>query len=541
MTTNTRKKTEIDPRADVKPPALGFVGMLRWAWAQLVNMRTAIMLLLLLAVAAVPGSLFPQRPADPDGVAKYLEDHPTAGPILDFLQLFDVYSSVWFSAIYLLLFVSLIGCIWPRTIKHYKVMRSEPVRTPRFLHRLPVSGAFTYPGGSDPEATAQKLAEALRKRSYRAIVREEDGAYTVSAERGYLREVGNLLFHVSLVGVLISVGIGGLFGYNGQRIITQGESWANALVSYDNFYPGSAFTENALTPYRMRLDDFEAVFDRQATSNFGMPLDFTAYLTTQQGPDAPEKKETLKVNSPLTVGATSVYLVGNGYAPDLVVRDGNGDIAMEGTVIARPNDSVYTSIVVIKAPDARPEQLGFVGFLLPTSVMGEDKVAYSADPELLNPELNLNSYYGDLGLDEGVPGNVYVLDTDELTELNSRTSEHGGIVLKPGESYQLPEGKGSIEFKGIKRYIAIDIHYDPGKYGALIFSVLAMVSLAGSLFIRRRRAFFRVPIGDNGTRAEYGFLARGEDFGLAEEADAVLKQAEKTLGSPLELDQEEDK
>ncbi|MFC0583070.1 cytochrome c biogenesis protein ResB [Micrococcoides hystricis] len=540
MTVKTTKREPLDPRREVKAPALGPLGMLRWAWAQLTNMRTAIMLLLLLAVAAVPGSLFPQRPADPDGVAKYLEDYPTAGPILDFFQLFDVYSSVWFSAIYLLLFISLIGCIWPRTIKHYRVMRSEPVRTPRYLHRLPVNGAFSYAEGTSATQTAEKLAEALRKRNYRAVVREEQDAVTVSGERGYLREVGNLLFHVSMLGVLISVGIGGLFGYNGQRIITQGESWANTLVSYDNFYPGSAFSENALAQYRMRLDDFEAVFDRQDTSNFGMPLDFTAYLTTQEGPDAEEKQETLKVNSPLTVGATSLYLVGNGYAPEVVVKDGDGNVAMDGTVIARPTDSVYTSLIVIKAPDAKPEQLGFVGFLLPTSVMGEDQVAFSGDPELLNPELNLNSYYGDLGLDEGIPGNVYVLDTDELTELNSRSTEHGGIVLKPGESYQLPEGKGSIEFKGIKRYIAIDIHYDPGKYGALIFSVLAMVSLAGSLFIRRRRAFFRVPIGDNGTRAEYGLLARGEDFGLAEEAEAVLNQAEKTLRSPLERDLEED-
>lgn len=525
----------MDKKREVKSPDLGFVGMLRWAWAQLTNMRTAIMLLLLLAIAAVPGSLFPQRNADPNGVAAYLEDYPTAGPILDFFQLFDVYSSVWFSAIYILLFVSLVGCIWPRTIKHYQVMRSEPPRTPRFLSRLPESGTITVAAdtGLTPLETAEKLAESLRKRKYRAIVREEAQAVTVSAERGYIREVGNLLFHGSLLGVIIFMGVGGLFGYNGQRIVVQGESWANTLVSYDNFYPGSAFSENLLDPYRLRLDDFVPVFDRQDTSNFGMPLDFTAYLTTQRGPDAPEEEVELKVNSPITYGATSIYLVGNGYAPEVTVRDGDGNVAMDGTVIARPNDSVYTSLIVIKAPDAQPEQLGFVGFLLPTSVMGEDGVAFSADPELLNPELNLNSYYGDLGLDDGIPGNVYVLETDDLTELNSRSLDTGGIVLKPGESYTLPDGMGEISFDGIKRYIAIDIHFDPGKYGVLIFATLAMVSLGFSLFIRRRRAFFRVPIGDNGRSFEYGLLARGEDFGLAEEAEAVLKQAEKTLGFEL--------
>lgn len=46
-------------KKDIAVSALGFLGMLRWAWTQLTSMRTALFLLLLLAVAAVPGSLFP--------------------------------------------------------------------------------------------------------------------------------------------------------------------------------------------------------------------------------------------------------------------------------------------------------------------------------------------------------------------------------------------------------------------------------------------------------------------------------------------------
>ena len=88
-------------------PVLGPIGMLRWAWTQLTSMRTALFLLLLLAVAAVPGSLFPQRPANPFVVTQYIKDNPEYGELLDTLQLYDVYSSAWFSAIYILLFISL--------------------------------------------------------------------------------------------------------------------------------------------------------------------------------------------------------------------------------------------------------------------------------------------------------------------------------------------------------------------------------------------------------------------------------------------------
>ena len=110
----TKPATAKKPQQKQLAPALGPLAMLRWAWTQLTTMRTAMVLLMLLAVAAVPGSLFPQRNQDPEGVAQYIAEHKVAGPMLDKLQLFDVFTSVWFSAIYLLLFVSLIGCVIPR-------------------------------------------------------------------------------------------------------------------------------------------------------------------------------------------------------------------------------------------------------------------------------------------------------------------------------------------------------------------------------------------------------------------------------------------
>src|SRR5215211_3247952 len=119
------------------PPALGLIGWLRWTWRQLTSMKTALMLRFLLALGAVPGSLIPQTPIDPIKVSDFLAAHPKLGPFYDKLGLFDVYKSAWFSAIYLLLFISLIGCVVPRAIAHYKAMRSQPPRTPARLSRLP--------------------------------------------------------------------------------------------------------------------------------------------------------------------------------------------------------------------------------------------------------------------------------------------------------------------------------------------------------------------------------------------------------------------
>ncbi|RJT83484.1 cytochrome c biogenesis protein ResB [Arthrobacter cheniae] len=494
-------------------------------------MRSALFLLLLLAVAAVPGSLFPQRPANPAIVTQYIQNNPDTGPVLDWFQLFDVYSSVWFSSIYLLLFISLIGCVVPRALAHFRAVRSTPPRTPRRLSRLPVYGTLEVPAhqaraaGLTPSAAADQVAALLKKRGYRVDVRDAGtDRPSVGAERGLAKELGNLIFHTSLIGVLVSVAVGGLFGYNGQKVIVEGDSFVNTLIGYDSFNPGSNFSDDQLQPYSIRLDAFDVRFDREQTSHYGQPLDFTANVTTQDGPGEGEESQVLKVNAPLTIGGTNVYLVGNGYAPVVTVRDGEGNIASQGPVVSVPSDGLYTSLIVIKAPDAKPDQLGFVGFFLPTAFVDEKGVSFSRDPDPFNPQLNLNSYYGDLGLDDGTPENVYVLDTENLTELNSRNNEDGGIVLGVGQTYDLPEGKGSVTFDGLKRYAALDIHHDPGEVGALVFSTLALLGLTASLFIGRRRLWVRTGEHPDGRiMVEYGLLARGEDHRLPAEGKAVEK------------------
>lgn len=524
-----KKKSPAPNAAKTEPalPVLGPVEMLRWAWTQLTSMRTALFLLLLLAVAAVPGSLFPQRPINPAIVTQYIKDHPDYGKLLDSLQLYDVYSSAWFSAIYILLFISLIGCVVPRAIAHYKAMRSEPPRTPKRLSRLPEYGTLVVPADAGLPASdaIRSAAGVLRKRGYRVEVRDDDGARpSLGAERGFAKEVGNLVFHTSLIGVLVSVAIGGLFGYSGQRILVEGDTFVNTLVGYDQFTPGTNFQSSQLQPYSIQLDKFDVTFDRESRGKFGQPIDFNAAVTTKESPDSPAKQQVLKVNDPVNLGGTSIYLTGNGYAPMVTIRDGAGNVAMQGPVVAKLQGENYYSSVVIKVPDARPEQLGFVGFFLPTAFVTDAGVSFSGDPDLFNPQLTLNSYYGDLGLDAGSPQNVFELDVSKLTPLNARNLAAGGITLAPGGTYTLPDGKGSISFDGVKRYVGVDVHHNPGQLYTLIFALLAVAGLIGSLYVNRRRVWVRAGTHEDGrTMVEYGLLARGEDHRLAAEAATVRK------------------
>lgn len=511
-----RPSDHIDSEAPIAQPTLGVVGWLRFAWRQLTSMRTALVLLLLLAVAAIPGSLVPQRSADPNGVVQYERDNPDLFPILDALQVFDTYTSVWFSAIYLLLFVSLIGCIIPRTLHHARALRSAPPKTPARLGRLVGYRATDAPG--DVETALDAAHAELRRRRYR-VARYGD---SLSAERGYLRETGNLVFHMALVGVLATIGFAGGFGYNGQKVLVQDQTFVNQLTSYDSFNPGRFFDESRLDPYGIRLDEFDAEYGLDETTGTVQPLDFTASVTVTEGGE--QREQILKVNEPIDVGGTRLYLLGNGFAPVVTVRDAEGEVVFSEPVAFLPQDANLTSLGIIKVPDGLEKQLGMIGFFYPSALPLESGALASIYPEPDQPVLTLNAFTGDLGLDDGVPRNAYALDTDDLTQITGGDTGTDSLVLGLGQSAELPDGLGSVEFTALPRFISVDVHHDPTQAGVLVSALLILGGLVVSLWVPRRRLWVVATAVDDGVRLEYAGLARGDDPGL-EAAVADLAEA----------------
>ena len=527
-------ETEIDQ------PRLGPVGWLRWFWRQLTSMRTALFLLLMLAIAAVPGSLVPQRSSDPNGVTQYFTAHPDIAPFLDKLQAFDVYTSVWFSAIYLLLFASLIGCIIPRTKHHFDAMRAKPPRTPVRLARMSVFQSRVLP--ADLRATAPEpigaARELLRKAGYRVAVFDDGKSTSVSAERGYLRETGNLVFHTALVGVLVAIGVGGGFGFNGQKIVVVGQSFVNSLPSYNSFNPGRFFTDGALEPFSLRVDSLDVNYETKNKNALGTPLDYTAHVTTT-GPGDSSSKTTIKVNDPLAIGGTDVYLLGNGYAPTITVRDTSGKVAFTDSVPFIPQaDPNLTSLGFVKIPDGLQKQVGMIGFFYPTvgkSTRATGALA-STFPGLNDPLLSLNVYAGDLGVDTGIPQSVYSLDTDKLTQLAGPPTKTKALQVRPGQTVELPNGLGTLTLDGVKRFATLEVHHDPAQGWVLVFAILILAGLLTSLFVPRRRLWVKaVENGDGSLTLEYAGLARGDDpnlaaavTGIADQHAAVLTRSRNT-------------
>ncbi len=502
-------------QSDIESPEIGLKGWARWFWRQLTSMRTALILLLALAAAAIPGSVYPQRSADPNGVTQFFDNQPELAKVLDAFQIFDVYSSVWFSAIYILLFVSLIGCVIPRAQVHYKALRSAPPAAPKNFARMPALQKVVTKK-SEVVATA---SEILKTQGYRVVV----SGKSVAAERGYLRETGNLVFHYALIGVLIAVGFGGGFSYSGQRVLVEGDTFVNNLTGYDSISPGTFFDETQLTPLSVTLDKFTVNFDLQNQTNLGTPLDFRAQVTSKVGLNGEPKQSTIRVNEPLEMPNAKLYLTGNGYAPVITIRDAKGNVAFSGPTAYLPQDKNYTSLGVIKVPDAQPEQFGIISFFYPTAEELTTGALTSIYPDPINPKLTMNVYKGDLGLDGGVPRNVYSLDISKMTQVAGGKSGVKGIQLEIHQTADLPNGMGTVTFDSLKRYISLDVSYNPGEGWILFFALLALAGLVLSLLVPRRRVWVR----ETNDGFELAALARGDDPSLVNVLDDLVVEIKK--------------
>ncbi|WP_327368085.1 cytochrome c biogenesis protein ResB [Streptomyces sp. NBC_01217] len=498
-------------------PAMGVIGWARWFWRQLTSMRVALILLFLLSLGAIPGSLIPQNSVDELKVQTFKDAHTTVTPIYEKLQFFDVYSSVWFSAIYILLFVSLIGCIVPRTGQFVGQLRSRPPGAPRRLTRLPAYTTWRTEAG--PEQVREAALAMMRGRRYRAHTAGD----AVAAEKGYLREAGNLMFHIALIVMLVSFAFGQLFKSEGGKLVVEGDGFSNTLTQYDDFKSGSLFDTDSLAPFSFTLDKFIGTYERSGPQ-IGTPRTYEAHVTYTKGAYGKPHKSVIRVNEPLVVDGTKVYLNAHGYAPVVSVKDGSGKEVYRNAVPLLPIDNNVTSTGAIKVMDGyrdkngKKTQLGFQAFFVPTFAGDGKGTMFSQFPAADMPVLALNGYWGSLGVDSGLPQNVYQLDKSKMKEFKDSEGKQLKQRLAVGDTMKLPDGAGSITFEGVQEWASFQISEQPASGWALTGSVAAIAGLAGSLFIQRRRIWVRAVRGADGvTVVEMAGLGRSESAKLPEE------------------------
>lgn len=478
-------------------------GLVRF-WRWLTRMRTAVIMLFVLAAASSVGSFLPQRPVNELAVLRWKALRPVLGDTFEMLGLFDVYGAPWFMAIYLLIVVSLVGCLTKRYRAFLRVVRSAPKPGGS------ASQSFTGVTGLSPDDARSRVRSLLRKRRWR--IAETEGV--VAAEKGRWREGGSLIFHTSLLLLILAVGVGRGFGFQGQVAIVEGERFFDTHVAYDSIREGSLFNERH-REFALQVDDFNVTFRSDGTAK-----EFVSRVKLYQGEDL-IKDSDIRVNNPLVHRGVSIFQLAWGWAPRIVVTQ-KGKVLSDRHVVFLPERGGWRGVA--KIPGTTPKQTGFEMFFFPDMILEEDGTPRNLSPEPNRPVVFFQQFIGDLGL--GVPQSVYQLDKRGLVEAEARAIRLGNTATLADDI--------QISFPELKQYTVFQIAADPGQPIALGAAACILVGLIPGLYSSRRRVWIRFSNAGDETRVSVEGSAMQRKGAFEQEFAALVRDMGRNLSEKKE-------
>jgi cytochrome c biogenesis protein len=500
------------------PPRVTLRQSFALVWRTLRSMRTALVLLFLLAAAAAVGSLLPQIPNSPERVASYRLGHPFFGTLFLRAGFFDVYGSWWFVLILTLLFVSLIACLLPRSRAMIRTIRQRPIQA-REIDAFPQYRELRVT--AQPAAAAATARTVLRHHGYRVALAEDGRA--VAAEKGALREVGSLVFHWAFLVLLIAVIVGKGTGYVGHATIVEGQTWTDAVFNYDGDLRTGRFSSGAHTGIGIKLLDYSDAF-RQS----GVPMDFTSKVELLNPDGTLARADTVTINHPVSFDGVRIFQFGFGWAPVVTIADGAATI-YHGPVVmgqdAQPGDNPLTVpwVGFVKLPTLRP-QVAIKLELYP------DSVAYFAGliagvPQPMtranDPFMRYSVWKGKL-LDPSLSG----LDTRFMHQASTGGIGRGwtvdlarGCVSSGASSSSLPRSLAAtvcpagatsgltMSFPELRQYSRLQISRDTTVPWVLGAAILILAGLVAAMYSSRRKLWVRAEPKDAGSLVRIGGFA----------------------------------
>jgi cytochrome c biogenesis protein len=258
------------------------------AWIS--DLRVAIGLLILIAIASGLGTLVPQK-ENAELYHRAYDAKPWLG-LLDgdrilALQLDHVYSSSWFLALLAWLGLALVLCSWRRQWPALRAaLRWIDYASPRQLSKLSLAETLVC---SDAGQELQRLESLLQARGWQ-LQRRSD---RLAARRGVSGRVGPLLVHAGLVVLMVGAAWGALAGQRLERFLSPG----NVLELVDS---------RGRSQVAVTLDDFGIARDPA-----GRPEQFHSLLRLQPGGEESPRGEVaireISVNHPLRYQGMTVY------------------------------------------------------------------------------------------------------------------------------------------------------------------------------------------------------------------------------------------
>ena len=505
-------------------------------WRTLRSMRTALILLLMLALASVVGSLVPQWPNSPERVVRYQLDHPLVGAFYGRAGLFDVVRVL--------------------------VVRADHGAAVRLAGRVPVpadprAGADAPPeahaGARDRRVPAVRGAGGARGSRPRdrglaqdpapAVVprgRDDDGRPALAAEKGALREVGSLLFHWAFLLIVIGVIYGKGTGFTGRAVVVEGKTWIDAQANYDGQLRTGRFFSGDFTGVGLRLRGFEDTY-RQS----GQPMDFVSHVDLLDPQGNVVRQADIRVNEPASIDGVQFFQYGFGWAPVVEIRQGGDLIASEPITFVQdtaPEGVPQLAMPwrgILKLPSLDP-QMGMTFVLWPDS-RAWLQLQTSGEPvamtQSFQPIMFYKVYRGDL-----TDPSLTSLDTSVMRKAGEGVVGAGqtvdlrtGVALEGGTE---PAGL-TISFPELRQYSVLQVSRDRGVPLVLLAAILVLLGLLPALYTSRRKIWVRAEPNGNGTVLKVGGFALQRKPQFDEEFSKLVDAMARAAGGDSSVEEKE--
>lgn len=318
-------------------------------------MKSAVLLLAIVAGFSIIATLLPQKALQPQKASDFIQAHQVVGPLYDQLGLFSVYESWFFIVPLVLMYVSLGNCVLTRSRALYRRWRRGLPKGPQFIG-----------------------------------------------------EAGSLVFHLSFFVLLLGVIFNLAAGFTAYVNIIEGDSVVDARSSYDQIEEGALFSPQQHKGFEVKVDSFHARY-----YDNGKPSDFVTRATVIDGGHV-IKTQDIRVNQYLAYKDIKFYQASYGWAPVVQVFDPSGKRVFDAPVIFFGDPNFAHG--VLKVPSAGPpgEQLGARMFFAP-DLRDAGNSATAGTANLRNPGISFAFFKGDLHANR--TANVYDIDVSSMKQI----------------------------------------------------------------------------------------------------------------------------
>jgi cytochrome c biogenesis protein len=261
--------------------------------------------------------------------------------VLERLQIFNIFTAWWFSALLVLLVVSIVVCTLNRTPKLWRtsaeirIVQPDPFYDPMLPDRAVVAGV-----------DASAVRTALRRSHFHVREADVDGVHYVYGDRHRWTKLATLISHLGLILFLVAAAVTSRFGFESGIELTNGQSSPVQAIG---------------TPGLLVVKSFGFA---DPTAADGTVLDYTTDLAVYQDGNLLARK-VVRVNDPLSVDGFTFHQNGFRAAPDIVIRDSKGQplwtgpVALDDSVAGSPHgvmsvpgeDNVGLEMLLTKASD----------------------------------------------------------------------------------------------------------------------------------------------------------------------------------------------